>query len=81
MCSSGMRKMICTLGEHERDQTSARQESVKEDGARKNRAVFLRRWWLTIARTHEGDDSGLEQCQDMKAEKRCGILSTFPGGK
>lgn len=39
MCSSAMRKMICTLGEHGRDQTRARQERVKEDGARKSRAV------------------------------------------
>lgn len=37
----------------------------------------LRRWWLTIARTHEGNDSGWEQCRDMKAEKRYRILSTF----
>lgn len=37
----------------------------------------LRRRLLTTARTHGGNDSGLEQCRDMKAEKRCGILSTF----
>lgn len=78
MCSSAMRKMICTLGEHGRDQTRARQECVRKMARERTEQFVLRRWWLTIARTHEGS-SGLEQCWGTKAEKRCGILRIFQG--